>query len=359
VDPPYCGTSLGIAPIQPHDLVLVRRCDSREEAYVLAEILRGLGLAASVRAEEFNPLPSVTALPGASLWVPNEQQPKALKAINEHLRSTEAAGLAKTCPHCGEENPATFGACWRCQADLSTVPARPASPAAAPVRSEVIPERASGRRGMLLLEVTALLLVLFAPGIIADGQVQPIGQADAITQWLSWGLMEIGVVLLVGYLVWRDDRSLAPLGVTGVRWGREILWAIPLLVGLELTELLVTMGIQAAGIPVDEPGSGASAASTTVRMVAPAFFLVFALSEEVLFRGYLITRLREILGNPVAAVLVSAMLFGAVHRYGVGATVRVVVTGIVLGSAFLAGKKLPRLVLAHAAWNILWFYDTT
>jgi len=358
-DPPYCLTLARDHAIHAHDLVLVRRCDSREEAYVLAEILKGQGVNASVRAEEFNPLPSVTSLPGATLWVPGEQQPKALKAINEHLRSTEAAGLAKTCPQCGEENPATFGACWQCQTDLSGVAARPATPSPAPPGSAPTPLPTPRRRWTLVLEVTALFLVLFAPGFLAGSVVQPLGVENGVTQWVSWGLLEIGIVLLVCYLVWRDRGTLEPLGLVGIRWGREILWAIPLLVGLELTELFVTMLLNAAGIPLDEPGSGASGAATAVRVVAPAFFILFALGEEVLFRGYLITRLKEILGNAPAAVVGSALLFGLVHRYGAGATVRVVVTGVVLGTAFLAGRRLPRLVVAHAAWNILWFYDTT
>ncbi|RYG70397.1 DUF2007 domain-containing protein [bacterium] len=60
------------------------------------------------------------------LWVArDEDEPKAVKML-EQWRDRNAVVLeAWTCPQCGEENEGQFGACWKCGYEIDGQPANP------------------------------------------------------------------------------------------------------------------------------------------------------------------------------------------------------------------------------------------
>jgi membrane protease YdiL (CAAX protease family) len=74
----------------------------------------------------------------------------------------------------------------------------------------------------------------------------------------------------------------------------------------------------------------------------------------LVLRGYLIPRLERLLGSSVAAVLLTAVLFGSYHFYqGLGPAISIVGTGIVYGISFCLLRQLWPIWLAHALQNIL------
>jgi membrane protease YdiL (CAAX protease family) len=69
-----------------------------------------------------------------------------------------------------------------------------------------------------------------------------------------------------------------------------------------------------------------------------------AFGEELLFRGYLQTRLHKAFGGAKSAALpalvVQAAIFGALHSYqGLGGAIMAGSTGLVLGAVYLAARK--------------------
>jgi uncharacterized protein len=81
-----------------------------------------------------------------------------------------------------------------------------------------------------------------------------------------------------------------------------------------------------------------------------------AVSEEVLFRG-VIFRLVEERGGTRVALVVSAVLFGAVHLVNAGATLTgavaiAVEAGLMLGAAYVATRSLWLPIGLHFAWNL-------
>jgi len=83
-------------------------------------------------------------------------------------------------------------------------------------------------------------------------------------------------------------------------------------------------------------------------------YIVSSFGEEVVYRGFLITRITELVGNTkwgrVFAVLIGAIVFGFAH-YGWGpmGIVQTFFMGLALGICYLwLKKKLWILVLAHA-----------
>src|SRR5206468_12251270 len=78
-----------------------------------------------------------------------------------------------------------------------------------------------------------------------------------------------------------------------------------------------------------------------------------AFAEELVMRGYLITRLEGATGSSLMALLVSSVLFAGYHVYqGWGATASIFLGGMVYGIAFLVSRRLWPVVIAHFLWNV-------
>ncbi len=89
---------------------------------------------------------------------------------------------------------------------------------------------------------------------------------------------------------------------------------------------------------------------------AVAFFLVVALTEELLFRGVLFRLIEKMTGTWIALVL-SAMLFGAIHIANPHATVFsslaiALKAGVLLALAYVLTRSLWFAVGIHWGWNL-------
>lgn len=107
--------------------------------------------------------------------------------------------------------------------------------------------------------------------------------------------------------------------------------------------------------PAIEP-AGADSIAGNLRIAALALLLVWtfaAFGEEVVYRGYLITRGGEAGGGSAAAYLaamvIASVLFGYGHYYkGPSGIVSSGIAGLILGAAYLlSGRNLWTCVLAH------------
>ena len=93
-------------------------------------------------------------------------------------------------------------------------------------------------------------------------------------------------------------------------------------------------------------------------------WLVGGLSEETLFRGFLLTRIERLLGKNAAAVaaaiIAQAVLFGALHLYGgTFAFLYATLFGITHGIFYvISGRNLVPLIVVHGTWDTVAFYNT-
>ncbi len=98
-----------------------------------------------------------------------------------------------------------------------------------------------------------------------------------------------------------------------------------------------------------DPGSSLVAALRLALLLLPA-----ALWEELFFRGYVFSTIRESWGAPAALVLTS-LAFGLLHLANAGANLQaitqVTLAGVWLGAVFLATRSLYAAWAAHFAWN--------
>lgn len=204
------------------------------------------------------------------------------------------------------------------------------------------------------------------------------GAAAALSTWvmlyLAWlfihpepelwhWLTLVGVPLAVAAAIERPPSLgalLASIGLDRTRAARGLGWAILLGGAITLVQLLnrrqLALLLDVLGDPV------------RVLLVPLAFVLLMgtaAFTEEVFFRGLLLTRVRRVAGTAVALVS-SSLVFGLYHvpyllrdSADLGAALRGglvlgVIGGLPLGGVYLlAGGNLVAAMLAHALFDLV------
>lgn len=82
------------------------------------------------------------------------------------------------------------------------------------------------------------------------------------------------------------------------------------------------------------------------------FCLVTGYREELFFRSYLLVRLQQLKVSPMAAVMGSSLLFGALHLYeGVMGVLFTTVIGLYFALIFRKTRNLHAIAIAHALYN--------
>jgi membrane protease YdiL (CAAX protease family) len=83
-------------------------------------------------------------------------------------------------------------------------------------------------------------------------------------------------------------------------------------------------------------------------LLAGLLVLVVAVSEEIIFRGYLILRLRGVTGSTFGSVLLSALIFSLGHGYeGSAGVVTVGFMGLFFALVYLWRGSLVAPVVIH------------
>jgi len=184
--------------------------------------------------------------------------------------------------------------------------------------------------------------------------------------WPAASPMPGRTLLLLAVVVWfaaSSGRGLSRIGL-----GRPV----PALADFGLAVLIVGVNVLALTPIKDAVRDGIGAPRADLGVLHhvhgdPAVFAGWlaiawsaaAFGEEIVFRGYLQTRVAGLLGGGGAAwataIVVQAGLFGAGHAYqGAGVVVTTFVSGLFSGALFLALRRnLWPLILAHGIWDTL------
>lgn len=198
------------------------------------------------------------------------------------------------------------------------------------------------------------ILLFLGAGIAASNLVVPLIKTwlpESSIPWLSATLECLAVLVATRYAVKSlDGESWEAVGLGRASWSIRSLLPAALSGALAIaipTGLLVAHGdLTFVSAPADH---GVRALLLSAAMLAPA-----ALTEELLFRGYPFTVLRETRGW-AAATAVTSVMFGLLHLRNPGANVLAIVN-VVAAGVFLAGIRvvtgsLAAAWAAHFAWN--------
>jgi membrane protease YdiL (CAAX protease family) len=171
--------------------------------------------------------------------------------------------------------------------------------------------------------------------------------ANGLATGMVWDIAECAILL---YIVFRSAEPWARFGLVKPRWLLDTASGS----GLFVLNYVLAGYVVSALFQADEPRApipdyeGLQIPLVVVTTLASVF------SQELLFRGYLISRIERAMGSPGWAVFLSAVLFAAMHAYqGWAGVAGSAVTAVVFGFLFAVGGRLWPLVVAHAAHNLV------
>lgn len=211
--------------------------------------------------------------------------------------------------------------------------------------------------GLTFIVVTLLILTAALTGLVAGNADQlrkdPMQFLTGLLQgdhlWMMV-LLEF-VVSLVTVWIFRtliDRRSLVSLGLDPGRYGQESLIGLftgPALLGLLSLLLMFSGHLQWVDITPD--------ASTL--FISLGMVVLIAFSEELVFRGYVLSNFLESFTNKWVALLLSALCFAIFHFSGPGinalAFANLFLAGILLGINYIYTRNLWFSICLHFSWN--------
>jgi uncharacterized protein len=163
----------------------------------------------------------------------------------------------------------------------------------------------------------------------------------SVFQLVAWGALSV-------YLLWRSDIGPSEFGLGRPRWRPDVLGGLGLaaligLPGLALYQVARMLGMNASVEPAE--------LYDTWWRIPVLLLMAFGngWAEEVIVVGFLMTRLRQLKVNPVAALVASSLLRGVYHLYqGFGAGLGNFAMGLVFGYVWLRTGRLWPLIIAHA-----------
>jgi membrane protease YdiL (CAAX protease family) len=195
--------------------------------------------------------------------------------------------------------------------------------------------------------------------------------ASAVAGWLQlpplWaaGVAQLAILLVFVIFAFADGDGVRSFGLWRPWKGYDvgiIVGVITIhLVGSVITaQLLVKLGL------IRTEGSAAAQLlkafgehdAGTFLLIALLLAVMAGVGEELLFRGYLITRLKKTGLGAWGCILCSALIFGLVHWPGYGLWMslsKAVWFGIPTGAAFWYRRNLGPLIVAHAMVDFVGF----
>lgn len=239
--------------------------------------------------------------------------------------------------------------------------ARPVDGAADPVQ----PDASTGFSRLMLSRRAALTDILAVAAMVTLYETVTIlsGLHEILHVIVPRGGLYVGIALnglfclgAVSAVLKLRDQTPADLGLTRIAPRRLIGWtaaAVPACYALGAAAVITTLF--ATGRNILEMAGERTVfldrmSDINVSWIAPIVLFV-GVYEEILFRGFLLPRLRTIFGSEIAAIIVSAALFGLAHypSQGLEGAMQTGAVGLVLAILVTRLKNLWPAILTHAA----------
>lgn len=206
-----------------------------------------------------------------------------------------------------------------------------------------------GPRRRQLIEVLVFL------SLIVPGQILTVfaGQPETLGfDLLAWAviLRDLSLVALIFFFLARNGERARDIGVSATRARTEVALGVLLflpftVLGGALEKALQSAGFSAPARPLPAifaPHGGAEMA------LAGLLVIVVAVTEEIIFRGYLITRFRNLTNRPGVGLVLAAVVFALGHGYeGSSGMITVGVMGLVFGLLYLWRGTLVAAMTLH------------
>lgn len=200
-----------------------------------------------------------------------------------------------------------------------------------------------------LVEISVFLFLIL-PSMILSLFIVGQGSLGFVLVALSTIARDLALVSLIIFLAWRDGEPVVDLGLTFKNGWKDIGIGIALFIPFTFGAGLLENVLRAAGLsaPSSQQVSFLTPKSAAEFALAFVLVIVVAISEEIIFRGYMILRFNEVTLNTTAAVLLSSVIFSLGHGYeGSAGVVTVGVMGLVFALVYLWRKSLVAPIVMH------------
>lgn len=221
------------------------------------------------------------------------------------------------------------------------------------------PSLKSENQSKIIIGIVGILLVLFIISLIGSGPVLNLLQLQKInepTYFVSRLLNWFCVLLLWLYaikvekqrlLIWREKQY----KFLGYLISIVAIFSILVAGGIIIQTLLSLTGANARSEKLFE---------IVDLLKNNKFLLVFTaltagVVEELIFRGYMLPRLVNLVKSPFLAIAISSILFGLLHyRYGtIFNVVGPVFIGAVFATYYWKYRNLKVLIFCHFVWDLV------
>lgn len=178
------------------------------------------------------------------------------------------------------------------------------------------------------------------------------------TRLIIWGILLLLFVYVLKiekqpFLLWPEQKH-PPLFILK-EIGKTLLFVLLAMFCIGLTVKLLHLDAESAIM------------NKLIKLLKSNFLLlVFAsvtagVTEELLFRGYLLSRLDFLFKNTKAAIIVSSIIFGLLH-YSYGTLLQIigpVVIGLIFAFQYQKNRNIQIVIICHFLWDFLILYIKT
>ncbi len=205
------------------------------------------------------------------------------------------------------------------------------------------------------LEVLVFLFLIVPSMFLSFIFVHP-GSFNFPAMAISTIIRDLGILFLVLFLLHRNREPFKSIGLTFKNGGDESLVGAMLFFPVYFFALMIQQILQKAGFWIPERAiSFLSGPKDFAQLILGLFLmLTVAITEETIFRGYLIKRFQEFTGSKVSALFLSTAIFSLGHAYqGFAGVCIVSVLGLVYGLVFFWRGNLTAPIAMHFLQNSL------
>jgi membrane protease YdiL (CAAX protease family) len=200
------------------------------------------------------------------------------------------------------------------------------------------------------LAEVSVFLFLIVPSLIFSFFAVKQGGLGFVPLSIFVMLRDLALISLIIFFIHSNREHVRSIGWTFKNARREIVLGILLFIVFFFGAAFLEMFLEAAGLstPRIPAPSFVTPRGILQSMLALVMVVVVALSEETIFRGYLILRFRAVTGSAVWAILLSAFVFSLGHGYeGSAGVVTVGFMGVFLGVIYVWRRSLIAPIVIH------------
>ncbi len=218
----------------------------------------------------------------------------------------------------------------------------------ASIHAEIIHPTTTGPGRKALIWELVVYLLLIVPSMVLSFWTFKTGSVGFVIVALATIFRDLALVGLILIFLSRDQEPVAVIGWNRREAGTEVLLGlilfVPMFYGANfLDHFLQQLGLTASKTPLPLLAHGIWEMALALVLV-----IVVAISEETIFRGYLIRRFSLLTKSPVAAVLISSFIFSLGHGYeGSSGVVTVGMMGLVFALVYLWRGSLVAPMVMH------------